>query len=210
MPLPLSRFPNSAIEPTFKSKFPQQFISKMSASFPQVIIHDLPPYITLEFLQNLFHFCCPAIHVHNIIIKWKINGRGTPITYAFVTLETQEDIMNVINEMNYTKLNGVPIRIVPADLETLAIVRSGKAKLFFKNLDHSIEESQLHEAFTQFGEVLSCKVARNKNGASLGYGYVQFRKEENAQEMLDESKGASIDGRPLTIELFQGRRHIVL
>jgi polyadenylate-binding protein len=118
--------------------------------------------------------------------------------------------MNVINEMNYTKLDGVPIRIVPADLETLAIVRSGKTKLFLKNLDYSIEESQLHEAFTQFGEVLSCKLARNENGASLGYGYVQFRKEENAQQMLDELKGASINGRPLMIELFQGRRHIVL
>jgi hypothetical protein len=93
------------------------------------------------------------------------------------------------------------------DPETKAICREAKGNLFVKNLDKSIEDSQLHEAFANFGEIISCKICVDKDGKSLGYGYVQFRKPDDAKQAMDDLKEASINGMPLQIQPFQRRLH---
>jgi polyadenylate-binding protein len=123
-----------------------------------------------------------------------------------VTLETKQDVDALICDLNYAKLDGVPIQIRSSDIETRKIVHSRKGRLFVMGLDPSIEDSQVHNAFENYGEVIVCKIAMNEEGISLGYGYVQFSREEDATAALNDLKNPSINGRPLTIKPFKRGR----
>ena len=99
------------------------------------------------------------------------------------------------------------------------IVRNNQGNLFIKNLDPDIEVSQLHDAFANFGEIISCKIpsdiqmiskpdgTKEKKNVSRGYGYVQFRNPDDAKQAMTDLKDASINGRPVEIQPFCRRQH---
>jgi polyadenylate-binding protein len=180
----------------------------MATALPQVMVQGLPATANEDFLENFFSEVRPVHHPGGVVIKQKVDRRGRAITYAFVTFDSRQDVEQVIAELNYTKLDGAPIRIVHADTETRNIVRSGKGNLFVKNLDPTIEDSQLHDAFANFGEIVSCQIATDEKRESRGYGYVQFKREEDAHQAMSDLKDASINGRPLTIQPFRRRQRL--
>ncbi|XVE60871.1 hypothetical protein DITRI_Ditri05aG0161700 [Diplodiscus trichospermus] len=72
------------------------------------------------------------------------------------------------------------------------IRKSGYANVFIKNLDPAIDNKALHETFAAFGSILSSKVATDRNGQAKGFGYVQFEKEEDAQNAIQSLHGMLI------------------
>jgi len=138
--------------------------------------------------------------ISSVVLKKKSNRDKC---FAFVNFDSQEVANRVLQEMNYTKLDGFPIRISRSDPETRTILRSIVGNLFVKGLDESIEASQLHEAFSNFGDVISCKIPMsNKNGiwVSNGYGFVQFRNPDDAKRALRDLQDASINDKKIMIQ----------
>ena len=159
------------------------------------------------FLRDLFSESGKIIEGDQAIrIITREDRNGNPYCFAFINFQTQEDASAAVRDLNYTKLDGCPIRLGIADKETRRIRQSGQGNLFIKNLDKDIEVSQLHDAFANFGEIISCKIPTDENGKSRGYGYVQFRRPEEAEQAMSDLREASINGRPITIEHFQKRQ----
>ena len=167
----------------------------------QLYVADLPDDVTMKFVQTFF---AQAGAVEDIVLRSDRMGR--PICHAFVTFNTHQAAKRAMTELNYTKLNGVPIRMSWADAETDRIRKSKKGALLIKNLDPRIEVAQLHDAFENFGEVISCKIATDAEGKSLGCGFVQFREEKDAVQAMQDLKEATINGRPVQIEPYLKRQ----
>jgi len=92
-----------------------------------------------------------------------------------------------------------------SDPETKDLIKKGEGNLFIHGLDESIEVSQIHEAFSNFGEIISCKIKLEKDKrtgkfVSCGFGYIQFRSKEDAEKAKMDLEDASINGKQIEIE----------
>lgn len=69
-------------------------------------------------------------------------------------------------------------------------------------MDKEIDHKALHETFSSFGAILSCKVATNSAGQSLGYGFVQYATEESAQKAIEKLNGMLLNGKQVYVGPF--------
>lgn len=74
-----------------------------------------------------------------------------------------------------------------------------------QNLDASIDTQALHETFSAFGFVLSCKVAVDEFGQSKGHGFVQFEDEESARIAIEKVNGMLMENRKVSVLPFVPR-----
>eukprot|EP01018_Ginkgo_biloba_P010740 Gb_11505 [translate_table: standard] len=107
--------------------------------------------------------------------------------------------------LNFTPINGKPIRIMYSHRDP-SIRKSGAANIFIKNLDKGIDNKALHDTFSAFGLILSCKVATDSSGQSKGYGFVQFEQEEAAQSAIEKLNGMLMNDKQVYVGPFLRRQ----
>ena len=77
-------------------------------------------------------------------------------------------------------------------------------KLFVGNLDWSVKDEDLQQAFASFGEVTSARVVTDRmSGRSRGFGFVEFTTDEAAEEAKKQMNGKDMKGRPLRVDVAQ-------
>ena len=79
------------------------------------------------------------------------------------------------------------------------------ANVFIKNLDTSITPKEFEVRFQEYGEILTTCLKNDKNGNSLGYGYVQYYKPEDAQKCITESHDQMFKEKKMIVVLFKPR-----
>ncbi|KAJ6849202.1 polyadenylate-binding protein 2-like [Iris pallida] len=108
--------------------------------------------------------------------------------YAYVNFNSPMDAARALEMLNYTPFNEKPIRIMYSNRDPSAH-RSGAANIFINNHDKEINNKALHDTFSAFGNILSCKVATDPSGQSKGYGFVQYEQEEAAEIAINKLNG---------------------
>ncbi|CAK9140800.1 unnamed protein product [Ilex paraguariensis] len=103
--------------------------------------------------------------------------------------------------LNFTPLNGKPIRIMYSHRDP-SIRKSGAGNIFIKNLDKAIDHKALHDTFSAFGNILSCKVSTDNSGQSKGYGFVQYDSEEAAQQAIEKLNGMLLNDKQVYVGPF--------
>lgn len=80
-------------------------------------------------------------------------------------------------------------------------------KIFVANFPFRVTQDDLHELFEPFGEVVSAKVATDREtGRSRGFGFVEMQTAEQASEAIEKLNGTDLDGRPLAVRVAEDRR----
>ena len=64
--------------------------------------------------------------------------------------------------------------------------------LYMKNLDPDIKEELLQEKFSSFGKVLSLVIAKDDNGLSKGFGFVNFDNPDDARRAMEAMNGSQL------------------
>ncbi|XP_043757659.1 probable RNA-binding protein 19 [Cervus elaphus] len=79
--------------------------------------------------------------------------------------------------------------------------------LFIKNLNFDTTEETLKGVFSKVGAVKSCSISKKKNKAgallSMGFGFVEYRKPEQAQKALKQLQGHVMDGHKLEVRISE-------
>jgi len=78
-------------------------------------------------------------------------------------------------------------------------------KVFVGNLSFKTKESELSDEFGAIGKVVSANIITRGN-RSLGYGFVEFENEQDAQAALQALNKKSINGREVNVELATPRQ----
>ncbi|CAI9763616.1 unnamed protein product [Fraxinus pennsylvanica] len=107
--------------------------------------------------------------------------------------------------LNLTSLNNKSIRIMFSHPDP-SVLKSEAGNIFIKNLDKSIDNRALHDTFSIFGNVLSCKIATDPTGQSKGHGYVQFDNEDSAQNAIAKLNGMLINDKHLYVGNFLSKQ----
>ena len=75
-------------------------------------------------------------------------------------------------------------------------------KLYVGNLPYSVRDSDLEQAFGQFGAVTSAKVMMERDtGRSKGFGFVEMSNAQEAQAAIEGMNGKNVGGRDLTVNI---------
>ena len=74
------------------------------------------------------------------------------------------------------------------------------------HLARSIDNKQLYDTFSLFGNILSCKVSVNAKRESLGYGFVHYETEEAARTAIERVDGKVIAGEKVSVSLFKSKK----
>ncbi|KAF8117461.1 hypothetical protein N665_0010s0038 [Sinapis alba] len=76
----------------------------------------------------------------------------------------------------------------------------GTTSLYVGDLDANVTDSQLFEAFSQMGQVVSVRVCRDlATRRSLGYGYVNFTSPQDAARAIQELNYIPLNGKPVRV-----------
>lgn len=75
--------------------------------------------------------------------------------------------------------------------------------LYVKNLDDTIDEEKLTQAFSEFGGIASVKIMSDEKGNSKGFGFVCFNKPEEATKAVTEMNSRMLGTKPIYVALAQ-------
>jgi RNA recognition motif-containing protein len=72
--------------------------------------------------------------------------------------------------------------------------------IYVSNLSYAVQDEDLREFFTEYGEVSSAKVIMDKyTNRSKGFGFVEMPDDAAAQKAIEELDGGMVDGRAIRV-----------
>ena len=73
-------------------------------------------------------------------------------------------------------------------------------KLYVGNLSYQMTDQQLHDLFSEAGNVSSAQVVTDRyTGQARGFGFVEMASEDEAQQAIAAINGRNVDGRALVV-----------
>lgn len=161
---------------------PTPSVTSVASGSPQkppsasLYVGDLAPDVNEGTLFELFSTVGPVSSIR--ICRDSITLRS--LGYAYVNYHSVLDAERALDGMNNQVISGKPCRIMWSQRDP-SIRKTGLGNIFIKNLDLNIGHKELYDTFSQFGNILSCKVALDSSGKSKGYGFVHFENQSAAE-----------------------------
>lgn len=167
-------------------------------------VGDLHPEISEANLYEIFQALGPvqSIRVCRDVVTRRSLG------YAYINFHNVTDAERALETMNYYAsplTKNKPLRMMWM-IRDPSQRRTGAGNIFVKSLDKSIDNKSLYDTFSQFGTILSCKVATDDTGESLGHGFVHFETPEAAHAAIEKVNGKLLVGRKVYVGKFLNRR----
>ena len=73
--------------------------------------------------------------------------------------------------------------------------------IYVRNLSYNLTEQELGNLFSEFGEVTSVKIIKDKiTGRAKGFGFVEMSDDNAAMEAISKLNGSDVKGRPMQAE----------
>ncbi|KAI6145684.1 2-oxoacid dehydrogenases acyltransferase-domain-containing protein [Pisolithus thermaeus] len=178
-------------------------LAQHSAASPSASLYvwSLDPSVTEATLLEVFNIIGPVASVH--VCRDATSRRS--LGYAYVNYLNATDAQSALEKLNHFHIKDRPCRITWSQPDP-NLRKTGQGNLYVKNLDEQVDKKVLYDAFTAFGNVLSCKVVTNDQGQSKGYGFVQYESAEVAEKAIKASNGMLLKGKKVYVSHHISRK----
>lgn len=156
-------------------------------------VGELDPSVTEAMLFELFNCIGPVASIR--VCRDAVTRRS--LGYSYVNYHNAMDGERALESLNYNPLKGRPMRIMWSQRDP-ALRKSGAGNIFIKSLDTTIDNKALHDTFSAFGNILSCKIAMDGE-QSKGYGFVHFETGEAADAAIKNVNGMLLNDRKVFV-----------
>lgn len=160
-------------------------------------IGDLAPEVSEQLLYDIFN---PVATVASLRVCRHAVTRKS-LGYAYMNFHSQQDAEHIIDTMNYHTIQGRECRIMWSQRDP-SMRKSGVSNVFVKGLPADFFSKDLHDLFSVFGNIQSCKVARKADGESKRYGFVQFDNQDAADASIERLNKKIVNECELTVERY--------
>lgn len=124
--------------------------------------------------------------------------------YGFVHYRTDEAAANAIKHVNGMLLNEKKVyvghHIPKKDRQSkFEEMKANFTNVYVKNISTDASDADFRELFEKFGDVTSSSLARDAEGKSRGFGFVNFTTHESAAKAVDDLNGKDFMGQDLYV-----------
>lgn len=147
-------------------------------------VGELDPSVSESELYELFAAIGPVSSIR--VCRDALTKQS--LGYAYVNYQSHADGEKALEQLNYAEIKGKPCRIMWSQRDP-ASRKNGSGNIFIKNLHPDIDNKTLHDTFSSFGNILSCKVATDVNGRSKGFGFIHYDNAESAKDAIENVNG---------------------
>ncbi|XP_017629884.1 polyadenylate-binding protein 7-like [Gossypium arboreum] len=131
---------------------------------------------------------------------------GKSMGYGFVQFESEESANAAIEKLDNTMIGDKEIYVGKFMKKCDRVLPSPDVKytnLYVKNLDPDINEEVLQEKFSEFGKIACLVVARDENGTSRGFGFLNFECPDDAKKAMESMNGSQLGSKVLYVARAQ-------
>ncbi|GAA5823231.1 hypothetical protein JCM11251_007532 [Rhodosporidiobolus azoricus] len=164
-------------------------------------VGELDPTVTEAMLYEIFSMIGPVASIR--VCRDAVTRRS--LGYAYVNYLNSADGERALEQLNYSQIKGRPCRIMWSQRDP-SLRKNGAGNIFIKNLDENIDNKALHDTFAAFGNILSCKVAVDNQGNSLGYGFVHYDTAEAAKAAIEGVNGMLLNDKVVFVGIHIPKR----
>ncbi|KAH8666757.1 hypothetical protein BX600DRAFT_280494 [Xylariales sp. PMI_506] len=163
------------------------FIKNLDAAIDNKALHD-----TFAAFGNILS--CKVAQDENG------NSKG----YGFVHYETDEAAAAAIKHVNGMLLNEKKVYVGPhipkKDRQSkFEEMKANFTNVYVKNINPDASDDDFRLLFEKYGDVTSSSLARDQDGKSRGFGFVNFTTHEAAAQAVDELNGKDFQGQDLYV-----------
>ncbi|KAI3378152.1 hypothetical protein SNEBB_002505 [Seison nebaliae] len=119
------------------------------------------------------------------------DSAGKSLGYGYVNYLSESQASEAMRYLNFTVHYEKELRIILSPLDQ-QICKNEVGNLIIRNLPKTVTNIQLYHTFFKFGTILSCGIVMDENNESLGYGYVHYKMEEDANKVIETVNGKTI------------------
>jgi len=78
--------------------------------------------------------------------------------------------------------------------------------IYVGNLNYSVKEEDLNELFSEFGEVVSVKLIKDREtGRAKGFAFVEMTNDDEATKAIENLDGSDLEGRNMKVNQAKPR-----
>lgn len=162
---------------------------------------DLRKEVTEANLFRIFNAVGPVSSIR--VCRDAVNRES--LGYAYINFVNPVDAERALDTMNFVPINHKPCRLMWSERNPEKRKRH-EANLYIRNLHQTIDNKTLFDTFSMFGDILSCKIQTDDNGASLGYGFVHYTTKNAAEKALQRVNGMEIAGKKVLVCEHKSRK----